>query len=148
ASAIDARGDGTGWWNGRRASMLPSFAGLIRKGEISRGRIPHALAIQAPPAMLTQAAVWPAATFDRNSGYSGTVPMGSLLAIPPDVDIESLGLSTNGRVIAQAAQDYGVYVVDRGGSGIGFLAELGDPEIRWAGTSTSPAWWADIQIIK
>ena len=35
ASYVDAKGDGTGWVNGRRASMIPSFAGLIRTGEIS-----------------------------------------------------------------------------------------------------------------
>ena len=131
ASWIDARGDGTGWWNGRRASMLPSFAGLIRTGEIAAGRIPHALAAQAPASLLEKAYVWPAAAFDRDSHYSGMLPMGALLAIPPSVDIARLGLSPRGTVLARAAQDYGVYVVDRGGEGLTFLAELGDPDIHW-----------------
>ena len=48
ASFVDAKGDGTGAANGRRASMIPSFAGLIRDGEISAGHIPHALAAIAP----------------------------------------------------------------------------------------------------
>ena len=148
ASWIDARGDGTGWWNGRRASMLPSFAGLIRTGEIASGRIPHALAAQLPPKLLKREAVWPARAFDRDSGYSGTVPMGALLAIPPDVDIGQLGLSANGRVIARAAQDYGVYVVDRGGSGMTILAELGDPDLQWSARDGEPAWWKDLQIIR
>jgi len=137
ASWIDARGDGTGWWNGRRASMLPSFAGLIRTGELSGGRIPHALAVQMPPALLTEVAMWPAYAFDRNSGYSGTLPMGALLAIPPSVDVRTLGLSPTGLVVARAAQDYGVYAVDRGGGGVTFLAELGNPEIRWTPTGTT-----------
>ena len=148
ASWIDARGDGTGWWNGRRASMLPSFAGLIRKGEIAGGRIPHALALQLPAQLLKREAVWPAYAFDRDSGYSGTVPMGALLAIPPDVDVGQLGLSTNGRVIARALQDYGAYVVDRGGSGITVLAELGDDDIQWSARNHEPAWWKDLQIIR
>ncbi|MEI8207706.1 MAG: hypothetical protein WCG16_00775 [Methylococcales bacterium] len=149
ASWIDAHGDGTGWWNGRRASMLPSFAGLIRTGELSAGLIPHALAIQAPGAMLKPQAVWPAYAFDRNySNYSGSLPMGSLLAIPANVDITKLGLSPQGLIIAHAAQDYGVYIVDQGGGGITFLAQLGDPEIRWNGTATTIPWWADIEIIK
>jgi hypothetical protein len=148
ASWIDARGDGTGWWNGRRASMLPSFAGLIRAGEIAGGRIPHALAAQLPAHLLTRAAVWPAAAFDRDSGYSGTVPMGALLAIPPAVEIGRLGLSANGRVIARAAQDYGIYVVDRGGRGMTILAELGDPDIQWSARDGEPAWWKDLQIIR
>jgi hypothetical protein len=147
ASTIDAHGDGTGWWNGRRASMLPSFAGLIRAGELATGRIPHALAVQVPARLLTEQAVWPAYAFDRNAGYSGLLPMGTLLAIPAAIDIERLGLSTAGKVIARAAQDYGVYIVDRGGSGINFMAELGDPDIRWE-RSTEPAWWQDIETIK
>jgi hypothetical protein len=149
ASYIDARGDGTGWWSGRRASMLPSFAGLIRTGELAAGRIPHALAAQVPASLLKEQAVWPAYAFDRNSRYSGPLPMGTLLAIPPTVDLDRLELSTTGRVIARAAQDYGVYVVDRGGSGINFMAELGDPDIRWDRRSaTEPAWWQDIDTIK
>lgn len=148
ASWIDARGDGTGWWNGRRASMLPSFAGLIRKGEIANGRIPHALALQLPPDMLKREAVWPAYAFDRDSGYSGTVPMGALLAIPPAVDVEQLGLSRPGRVIAHALQDYGAYVVDRGGKGITILSELGDDDIQWSARDNEPAWWKDLQTIR
>jgi hypothetical protein len=51
-------------------------------------------------------------------------------------------------VIARAAQDFGVYVVDRGGAGITILAELGDPDIRWEGRGVEPPWWKDLEIIK
>lgn len=147
ASYVDARGDGTGFSNGRRASMLPSFAGLIRKGEIESGRIPHAIAALAPQTLLKPVAVWPAAAFDRSSHYTGTLPMGSLLAIPPSVDIAKLGLSQRGQVIARAAQDYGVYIVDSGGSGITLLAELGDSEAHWADLPGRSPEWRDIQVI-
>jgi hypothetical protein len=43
--------------------------------------------------------------------------MGALLAIPPDININNLGLSKQGIVIAQAVQDYGIYIIDRGGDG-------------------------------
>ena len=59
--------------------------------------------MQLPRQLLKREAVWPAYAFDRDSGYSGTVPMGALLAIPPSVDIDQLGLSPLGRVIARAA---------------------------------------------
>ncbi|MDX2168216.1 MAG: dockerin type I domain-containing protein [Deltaproteobacteria bacterium] len=147
ASWIDTAGDGTGWWSGRRASMLPSFAGLIRTGEISGGRIPHALAALVPQSMLTRAYAWPAYAFDRESSYSGTLPMGALLAIPAAVNVEQLGLSPRGRILARAAQDYGIYLVDRGGSGLTILAELGNPEIRWSKSGSEPADWQDLQII-
>jgi hypothetical protein len=143
ASFIDARGDGTGWWSGRRASMLPSFAGLIRNGEIAAGRIPHALALVMSSSMLARRAVWPAFAFDRNSdAYHGSLPMGALLAIPPNDDISALGLTSIGLTLARAAQDYGAYVVDStNGNGVTVLAELGDPDLRWKG------WQNDVAII-
>ncbi|MBX3024070.1 hypothetical protein KF840_04085 [bacterium] len=147
-SWIDARGDGTGWWNGRRASMLPSFAGLIRTGEIAGGRIPHALAALAPPRLLAHAYAWPAAAFDRDADYGGTLPMGALLAIPASVDITRLGLSPRGLILARAAQDYGIYLVDRGGDGLTLLAELGNSEIRWNKEGSYPPDWLDLQIIR
>lgn len=116
ASYYDTKGDGSGWWNGRRASMIPTIAGLIRSGEVASGTIPHALAVTMSKYFLSESAVWPASAFDTNAGYTGTqMPMGSLLAIPPSVDIAKLGLSSAGLIVARAAQDYGVYVVDQGG---------------------------------
>lgn len=127
ASYYNVKGDGTGWWNGRRASMLPAMGGLIRKGEIANGVIPHALAVTVPPKVLKEQAVWPAFAFDTNDHYlncKDCLPMGSLLAIPHDVKLESLGLSPAGLILARAAQDYGVYVVDTGGGGVTFQVEF------------------------
>jgi hypothetical protein len=142
ASYSYAKGDGTGYWNGRRASMIPAYAGLIRKREIANGKISHAVALVMSPDVLKEQAIWPAYAFDRLSGYSGTLPMGALLAIPASVDINSLGLTTNGKILARAVQDYGAYVVDRGGvGGMAFQAEFGNSEIRWNGDIK------DLQII-
>ncbi len=60
---------------------------------------------------------WPALTMDRNpTDYTGTLPMGSFLSIPATVDVNALGLETaEGRTLAKAAQEYGMYVVDRTG---------------------------------
>ena len=65
---------------------------------------------------------WPAVKSDSYAvGWYGSVGgntntamrMGSLLAIPPTVDIASLGLTTEpGRQIAWTLQNYGAYVVD------------------------------------
>ena len=130
ASYTDAHGDGTGYWNGRRASMLPNFAGLIRTGELAAEHIPHALVGIFGAELLAPVAVWPANAFDTNSsGYTGMLPMGALVAIPAAVDVASLGLSAKGAAVAHAAQDYGIYVGDTGGTGITLQAELGDPEL-------------------
>jgi hypothetical protein len=143
ASFVDARGDGTGWWNGRRASMIPSFAGLIRTGELAAGHIPHAMAMVISSRFLAPTVTWPAFAFDRNShAYSGSLPMGSLLGIPPAVDIDTLGLTDTGKVVARAAQNFGIYLVDStNGDGATLLAELNDPELRW------PGWHRDVTTV-
>jgi hypothetical protein len=142
-SYIDARGEGTGWSNGRRASMIPSFAGLIRDGEITSGAIRHALACQMSPTVLREEAMWPAYAFDMNASYSGSIPMGALLAVPPQVNINNLGLTAQGKVLALAMQNFGVYIVDRGGSGgMTLLADLKARDIRWKD------WQNDLNVIK
>jgi len=72
--------------------------------------------------------VWPAQSEDRYSGqYGGGIPLGTLFAIPPGIDVTKLGLSTDGVVLARALQDYGVYVGDTSSPGsatnIAMLAE-------------------------
>ncbi len=135
ASFTDPSGDGSGLANGRCASLIPNFAGLIRRGEVASGSIGHALACTFPAALLACEAVYPAVAFDMNDGYKGTVPMGSLLALPPSTDLSSLNLSPAAMVIARAAQRYGIYVVDRGGDGLTLKADQDaadavTPEIR------------------
>jgi hypothetical protein len=143
ASYIDSAGSGDGYTNGRRASLLPSFAGQIRQGEISSGNIKHALSCNMSALILKEQCVYPAVAWDTNAGYSGTLPMGALLAIPRDVDINSLGLTPKGLILARAMQNYGMYVTDRGGPG-GFTihAELKADDIRWTGQGN------DLKIIK
>ncbi|QRM53578.1 hypothetical protein [Sinorhizobium sp. BG8] len=122
-SLTDDLGLGDGRQRGQTASMLPSYAGAILDEEITSG-IQHAMAITVPPKLLTPAIAYPAYAFDRDAlsnsnPYSGTLPMGARLALPRDLDIGTLGLTTDaGRVIAEAAQKYGFIVVDRGGEGI------------------------------
>lgn len=62
--------------------------------------------------------VWPATEQDWGSAdYGGPIPMGSYFAIPGTVNLATLGLqSSQGMMLAKAAQDYGVYVTDRSGS--------------------------------
>lgn len=112
----DLRGNGIE--SGVRASGLPAFAGLIRAHELAASNIPHALAIGVPGTALKSGPRWPATRQDSDAAtsYTGSLPMGSLAAIPGNVDINSLGLtSAEGRALARALQNYGAYVVDRSG---------------------------------
>jgi hypothetical protein len=104
---------GTGFQNGRRASMIPNYAGVIRNGELISGTISHALSVDIGQNALKRQINWPAYTVDMNNSYSGAIPYGALLALPSSLNISTLGLTTPlGVAIANAAKTYGMYVVD------------------------------------
>jgi hypothetical protein len=118
-------GQGSGQENGRTASMIEDYAGVLRDYEAEAGHVDHALAIVVPARMLARDFTYPALAFDSNSSnYGGNIPMGARLALPKALRIAELGLQTDfGRLIAQAAQQYGMFVVDQGGSGISIVTE-------------------------
>jgi hypothetical protein len=118
-------GQGVGAENGRTASMIENYAGVLRDTDVTSGSIDHALAITVPASMLAKAFTGPALAFDSNSSnYSGTLPMGSHLALPLRLPLASLGLeSALGLEIAKAAQSYGMFIVDQGGGGINVVTQ-------------------------
>jgi hypothetical protein len=123
----DLYGTGMGSVDGVNAGMRAyggsAIGGLIRTWELKSREIQHVLAIALTSKQLKEGWVWPATEEDTGSDtYAGRIPMGSLVAIPPSVDLSTLGLSKDGRVLAKALQDYGAYVTDRS-AGFAFYAE-------------------------
>jgi len=108
-----------------------SLGGLIRKGELAGG-IPHALALAVPRRAINIVppsggwSVWPAAaerpTYEREFAREGNLYIGSLVAIPPNVDLATLGVGTSGPgyEVARALQDYGAYLISSYHDGDGF----------------------------
>lgn len=113
---IDLTGSGVD--DGVRAYGGSAMGGLIRQWELERGEIRHVLALGLTDGQLTSGPVWPANREDGNgvNTYGGAIPMGTLVAIPPDVDLSSLDLSPAGLTVATALQQFGAYVVDRAGA--------------------------------
>lgn len=121
----DLYGDGIG--GGHGGSGLSSIGGSIRTGELLNDQpIRHALKIDIWGKWMYYDANgkghrWPAPLADGGAPqqYKGVNPalvMGSLLALPPDVTPESLGItSPAGKKLFQALQNYGTYVVDDSG---------------------------------
>lgn len=119
-------------WHGVRAYGGSAIAGLIRKGEL-KSEIRHALAVAVASHAFNKNApggkpyVWPASSADNgwqsSYGSSGNLYMGSLLAIPPSVDLSKLGLSPAGLRLGKALQDYGAYLTDSTGGNLAFYAE-------------------------
>ena len=116
---------GTGNSGGHGGSMLSSIGGTIRLGElVPGGTIRHAMKVNLHGAEdyyydnLTRGFRWPATTADSGASgsYNGTVPAlreGSLLALPPSINVSAMGLETEpAKILARAFQDYGAYAVD------------------------------------
>ncbi|MCK6549745.1 hypothetical protein L6R52_28165 [Myxococcota bacterium] len=108
------------WWrsHGSRACGFPLTAGLITVDEIRAGRIDHALVLGypgirsryfTPPASTAQAA------FPGISPNEG-IPCGGRIQLDPSIDVNTLGLSNTGRIIARALQEYGAFIGDGNGS--------------------------------
>lgn len=116
----DAHPGATPLW-GSTASSLPIIGGTILISELQAGRIDHALALNIPyarPGVFS----WPAQRTD-GAGDKFDLPEGARLRIDPDFDLDAVRMAPAGRVIAEAAQKYGMIVRDQTGTATGFYAE-------------------------
>ncbi|MCP2193838.1 hypothetical protein LX14_001528 [Williamsia deligens] len=150
---VDIYGDGLSTRPGG-AGLTGNPGGVLRLGDLAPGPATgprHALRILVDTAQVlfrcrtdAQCSRWPAATSDRGSvGGYGTIGnnrntamrMGSLLAIPADIDLARLGLETDpGRQLAWTMQNFGAYIADStGGASFGFVTERG-PQGSFADT--------------
>jgi hypothetical protein len=108
------------WWTspGARACGFPLVAGLISVEEIQKGKIEHALVI-AYPHIRTHWYVPPASTAQATGGQAQPtrgVPCGGHIQLDPALDVDALPLSTSGKIIARALQEYGAFVGDFAGA--------------------------------
>src|SRR2546427_4604392 len=136
---------------GHGGSGLSSLGGTIRLGElVPGGVIRHVMKINLYGLNnyyygTTQGYRWPASQADgcASSCYGGTTQalrMGSLLAIPASVNVDSLGLETEpAKILARALQDYGAYTVDDTAWSVYAIATEFGPAGR-VDTEFSTAW--------
>ncbi|MDZ7858056.1 hypothetical protein [Sphaerotilus sp.] len=141
AIAVNAlTGPGMGsTWQGIRASGGSALGGLIRQGELEHG-FAHVLALAVPPQALNRlgpegkAWIWPAVSADDGGGWrygmTGNLYLGRLLALPPEVALDSLGLQPGPEtVLARALQDFGACITDTVQQG-GPVALQGEPAVH------------------
>jgi hypothetical protein len=105
---------------GLRPHGFSALGGLLRFGE-AHGGVRHVLAARVSADRLRAGAwpTWPAmgnAVPPGRGSAASNLRIGSLLALPPDVDLGALGLGTSGPgyELARALQDFGVYVTGVG----------------------------------
>ncbi len=108
------------WW-GATATGLPLVAGLMTIRELRSGQIDHALAIGVPA---PRAGVWsaPATHGDGFKRSRRALPEGARLRLDPQLDLAKLDLPPLTRMMAEAAQRYGIVVRDHSGV-VAFYAE-------------------------
>lgn len=110
---------------------LSQLGGLLRAGELETG-IRHALAARlrrdwlAGNQFANPLTVWPAAGDSASDAAAEKLCVGTLLALPPEVDLRGLvGDSGPAYELARAMQDFGVYVTGFGDAPFVLLADSG-----------------------
>jgi hypothetical protein len=127
-------GESTNW--GATATGLPLLGGLVTLDDLQRGVIDHALAIAIPQAAKGVWS-WPAQRGDGgflDGGGTTYIPEGTRFRLDPTVNVASLNLPPVDRMLALAAQQFGVVVRDQSGS-VSFYGQDPTP----AGSNPWPA---------
>lgn len=119
---------------GAAATGLPLAAGLVTREDIERGSIDHALAIglaNRSGSSIIRAGSFasPAQRSDGKSTDPDSIPEGARLRLDPRLDLDSLPLSPFARMLAEAAQRYGMIVQDGSQSTV-IYAEDPSPGMR------------------
>jgi hypothetical protein len=102
---------------GSAATGLPLASGLITRRDVERGSIDHAVSIGldnsgADAILRAGQFAFPAQRTDGLSARPNSIPEGARLLLDPALDIDSLELSPLARMLAEAAQRYGLIVQD------------------------------------
>lgn len=128
-SYCDLRGHGMGY--GALASGVSMSQGYVRRWEIDAAlagdhtAIRHALKLGLPNSKLQVGQIWPASYQDGDAAtsYSGQNPMGTLMVVDRDTNVDALSYSGSveaqrlQKAFAWTLQNFGGYVLIRAGSG-------------------------------
>jgi hypothetical protein len=97
-------------WTSADAAGLPILPGLVRLGEVKRGKVDHAIRMTFESTR--RAYLSPATHFASDACAGNLPPMGMRLRLDDDYPIA--GMSRQARVIAEALKRYGAIVADNG----------------------------------
>jgi hypothetical protein len=106
---------------GATASGLPLVGGLMTIDDLRRGSIDHALALGIP-GVRKGVVTWPADRTDGRVGGRKSIPMGTRFRLDPKLDVDKLDLPPAAKMIARAAQRYGIIARDTSGT-VNFYAQ-------------------------
>jgi hypothetical protein len=110
--------DGSGIYrnaNSPSASGFSYAAGKILPQELEAGHIAHALTFTMHRTK-AGGAVWPATGSDGTSLAPGAIPEGARVQLDPSLNLDQFHLTPWQRTIAEALQQYGMFLYDTGGA--------------------------------
>jgi hypothetical protein len=108
-------------WN-VTASGMSMIGGVITNQDLESGRIDHALAMAVTSAAAHEW-MWPAQRTDGYSTDPAALPEGAHLRLSPSVNVDALPVPPIVKMLARAAQQYGIVVRDQTGWSDVFYAE-------------------------
>jgi hypothetical protein len=115
---------------GTSATSLTLAGGLLKLSDLAQGHIDHALVLVLPQ---TRAGQWslPARRTDTWGGDASadSIPAGARFRLDPALDLSALALPPVTRMLAAAAQRYGLIVTERTNWMVGIGAESGTPYV-------------------
>ena len=106
---------------GAGPSSLPLIGGTILLSDLEAGRIDHALAVGLPAVRAGRFA-WPAQR-TNGTGPLGSLPAGAHLRLDPALDLDTLQLPKLARMVAVAAQRYGLVVREQTDGAVSLFGE-------------------------
>lgn len=120
----DLGAEGWGGTGSSTAAGASRLGGVVRLSELEAGRIEHALVMSIDNSCTTE--FWPPAIkTDGNSTREDCTPQGARLQLDPTISLAEIPGITRGELtVARALQEYGVYVIDKGGGPMGIGFEL------------------------
>ncbi|MCS6914096.1 MAG: hypothetical protein RMK29_19445 [Myxococcales bacterium] len=148
---VDVHSNGIHRNVGVTGAGLPGIGGLLKAWE-TKDPVPirHKLWVAAHSDMLYAQAVWPASRFDvTHNGRHAFLRYGDVVALSKTVDVNNTGcgLSPFMKRIAQALQDYGGIVQDRGGDSLGFVGEV-DAVRNYIDIDYHTTMWTQLACLK
>ena len=155
AAATPTARHATYGWN-VTASGMSMIGGVITNQDLRSGRIDHAVAMAITSAAAREW-MWPAQRTDGYSTDPAALPEGAHLRLSPSVNVDALHVPPLVKMLARAAQQYGLVVRDQTGWSDVFYAEPPDqrrPDLVQSlldGTPLASALtefpWAKLQVL-
>lgn len=99
---------------GAVAAGFAFLPGMVMADEVRDGHIPHVVGIGLPKALINSGISAPATRTDGDSATANSISEGQRLILPASVNVQALNVSKVCKMVARAAQEYGLIVWDRG----------------------------------